>query len=377
MPTKHFDVIVLGVGGMGSAATFELARRGLSVLGLEQFKLVHELGSSHGQTRIIRTAYHEDPRYVPLVRRAFERWYELERTVGRHLLTRCGCLTFGRADSGMVTGVQQSAREHQLPIEVFSCGELHRRFPQFRLPGDYVGVLEQQAGFLYVEDCVRAHIHAARQHGATIQDEEEVFFWQADTNGVWVTTAKGEYRAAKLVITAGPWAVGTLGSFGVLRVMRQTLLWFGTEDDKAYQRNRFPIWLAETPEGYFYGLPVIDSSGLKMAQHYGQPELLDPYFVTRQILPEDEVPARAFLAQHLPGVNGPLRKAQTCIYTLTPDRHFLIDLLPGHANVAVAAGFSGHGFKFASVVGEILADLAEHGSTNHGTDLFRFSRFTG
>ena len=376
MSSTSFDTIVLGVGGMGSAACFELARRGHRVLGLEQFSLVHDRGSSHGQTRIIRTAYHEHPDYVPLVRRAFERWYELERLRGVHLLTECGCLTLGKPDSEIVTGVQASARQHSLLIEPLSASDLRKRFSPFRFSDEYVGVLEHRAGFLYVEECVRAHIEAARQFGAIIRAEEPVLSWKATANEVAVTTAQGTYRAAKLVIAAGPWATRLLAELGSnLRVMRQTLLWFGTEDDRAFQRDRFPIYISQVPEGEFYGLPIIDGLGHKVARHYGAPEVHSPEEIDREVRPQDELPVRDFLKRHLPTANGPVKRAQTCIYTLSPDRHFIIDLHPEYANVAFAAGFSGHGFKFASVVGEILADLAERGTTDQPIDLFRQKRF--
>lgn len=377
MTSNHFDVIVIGVGGMGSAACFELARRGLHVLGLEQFPLVHELGSSHGQTRIIRTAYYEHPNYVPLLRRAFARWYELERLRGVHLLTECECLSLGTPESDVVAGVRQAAAQHDLPIEVLYADMLRKRFPQFQFSDRYIGVIERQAGFLYVERCVRTHIEAARFYGADVRAEEPVIDWRADNNEVSVTTAKGTYRAAKLVLCAGPWAGQLLARHGAsLRVMRQTMLWFGTEDDQRFQRNAFPIFIAEVPEGHFYGLPAIDNAGLKIARHYGAPELLSPDEIDREARADDEVPVRAFLKAHLPAVTGPVRRAQTCIYTLSPDRHFLIDLHPEHKNVALAAGFSGHGFKFASVVGEILADLAENGRTEHPIEMFRFDRFS-
>ena len=376
MPANTFDVIVIGVGGMGSAACFELARRGLHVLGLEQFPLVHDRGSSHGQTRIIRTAYYEHPNYVPLLRRAFARWYQLERLRGIHLLTECGCLSLGTPESDVVTGVRQAAEQHHLPIDVLSAVSLRQRFPQFQFSDEYVGVLEQQAGFLYVEECVRAHIEAARLYGAEIHSEEPVTEWRASDSGVSVTTVKDTYHAAKLVLTAGPWAGKLLAQHGAaLRVMRQTLLWFSTADDHQFQRDRFPIYIAQVPEGQFYGLPAIDAAGHKVARHYGAPELNSPDEIDRDAHPEDEAPVRAFLKQHLPLVNGPLRRAQTCIYTLSPDRHFIIDLHPEHRNVAFAAGFSGHGFKFASVVGEILADLADTGRTDHPIDMFRIDRF--
>jgi sarcosine oxidase len=361
---------------MGSAVCFELARRGLKVLGLEQFALVHDQGSSHGQTRIIRTAYFEHPDYVPLLRRSWARWYELERLCGVHLLTECGCLSWGRPDSAVVTGVCQSAEQHALSIEALDAKTLRGRYPQFRLDDDYVGVLEHQAGFLYVEACVRAHIEAACRYGAVVHAEEPAISWTAGREGVNVITKKGEYQAERLVITAGPWAGQLLAVLGAnLRVMRQTALWFGTQDDRAFQRDRFPVFIGEAPEGHFYGIPVIDGFGLKTSRHYGAPELCSPDEIDRQLRPDDEIPVRDFLARYLPSVNGRVRRSQVCTYTLSPDRHFIIDVHPEHSNVSFAAGFSGHGFKFASVVGEILADLAEKGSTELPIGMFAIRRF--
>jgi sarcosine oxidase len=377
MTHPTFDVILTGAGGMGSAAAFEFARRGRSVLALEQFPLVHDRGSSHGHTRIIRRAYYEHPAYVPLVRRAFERWYDLEQRTGRHLLTECDCLAIGPPGGEVVTGVLASAREHGLAVDRLDPAGLRRAYPQFRFDDGSEGVLERGAGFLYVEECVRAHLDAARSLGATIQADEAVTGWQSDGRSVVVTTAKGEYRAASLVLTAGPWAGELLANHGApLRVMRQTMLWFGTADDAAFRRDRFPIFLAEVPGGPFYGLPVIDGRGLKVARHYGAPELRSPDEVERVIRPADEPLVRRFLDAYLPAVNGPLRYGQTCIYTLTPDRHFLIDRHPEYPNVAVAGGFSGHGFKFAPVVGEVLADLVETGRTRWPIGMFSFARLS-
>jgi sarcosine oxidase len=375
MAQSTFDVIVIGAGGMGSATAFELTRRGRSVLALEQFPLVHDRGSSHGHTRIIRRAYYEHPAYVPLVRRAFERWYDLEQRTGRHLLTECECLSIGTPDGEVVTGVLASAREHKLDVELFNAAALRNRFPQFRIPADYCGVLERDAGLLYVEECVRAHLEQARTLGATIRAEEPATSWTSDGKSVTVTTANGAYQAAALVLTAGPWAGRWLADWGApLRVMRQTMLWFGTADDSRFRRDVFPIFLADVPGGPFYGLPVIDGRGLKVARHYSAPELNDPDEIQREVRPEDEPPVRQFLNAYMPEVNGPLRFAQTCIYTLSPDRHFIMDRHPEHSNVAVATGFSGHGFKFASVVGEVMADLAESGRTSWPIDMFTFAR---
>jgi sarcosine oxidase len=373
-----FDVIVVGIGGMGSAAVFELARRGRRVLGLEQFEPGHDRGSSHGQTRIIRTAYYEHPAYVPLVRRAFERWYDLEQRQGRHLLTECGLLSVGLPDTEVIRGVRASAAEHRLPVEDLSAGDLRGCFPQFRFGDEYVGLLERSAGFLYVEECVLAHVREARKLGAVVRAGEPVLSWQAGKGGVSVRTQSGHYSAARLVITAGPWAGRLLEAWGSrLTVMRQVMLWCGTRDDRQFRRSLFPLFVAETPDGIFYGFPVLDAAeGMKTAQHYGAPELRGPEEVDRTIRPGEEEKVRRFHRDHLPGVDGPVRRAAVCIYTLTPDRHFLIDLHPEHPNVALAAGFSGHGFKFASVVGEVLADLVDNGHTELPIEMFRLSRFT-
>jgi sarcosine oxidase len=376
MSQRSFDVIVVGAGGMGSAAAFELARRGRSVLALEQFPFVHDRGSSHGHTRIIRRAYYEHPDYVPLVQRAFERWYDLEQRSGRHLLTECPCLSIGAPDGEVVTGVLASAEQHNLSVERLDGAALARRFPQFRFDDSFVGVLERDAGFLYVEECVRTQLEQARLLGATLHDQEPVTGWSSDGQSVKVTTCSDTYHAASLILTAGPWSGRLLGPLGIrLRVMRQVMTWFGTQEPAEFRRDRFPIFLADVSEGPFYGLPAIDGRGLKIARHYGAPELASPGEIDRAVAASDEAPVRAFLEKHIPRAIATLRYAQTCIYTLSPDRHFIIDRHPEHPNVAFAAGFSGHGFKFATTVGEILADLAESGTTSWPIQLFSCARF--
>lgn len=372
--SSSFDVIVLGVGGMGSATCAELARRGARVLGLEQFPLVHSRGSSHGHTRIIRTAYAEHPDYVPLVRRAFEKWYDLEQVTGRHLLSQCACLNAGSPGSEHVAGVRESVRRHGLAAEELTGDEINARFPAFRFPADFSGVLEHAAGFLYVEECVRAQIDNAVSLGATINGEEPVREWKAVGDGVEVTTDRGTYRAAKLVVTAGAWATQLLADIGVpLAVMRQTLLWFDAPLER-FRRDRFPIFIADTPASAFYGLPAIDRRGLKIARHYGAPELPSPDGVNWEITPNDIAAARPLLDEFVPGL-GAFTAGQVCMYTVTPDRHPVIDIHPHSPQVSVACGFSGHGFKFASAVGEVLADLAEAGKTRRAIGLFRAGRF--
>ena len=371
-----FDAIVVGLGGMGSAALFELARRGRRVLGLEQFVPGHDQGSSHGQTRIIRQAYYEHPAYVPLVRRAYERWYDLEQRQGVHLLTTSACLSVGPPDGELVSGVRRAADEHSLLIEALTAVELRRRFPAFRFGDDYAAIVEPTAGFLNVEECVKAHVRAAVDLGAVVQSGERVVSWRADGTSEEVFTAQGRHVAAQLILTAGPWAEELLDRHGAaLTVMRQVPMWFQTKDDRLFRRDQFPVFIAETPAGAYYGLPAINGDGVKVACHYGAPELPGPAAIDRTITDADEVPVRRFLREHLPAADGPRRRAAVCIYKLTPDRQFIIDRHPDHTNVAVAAGFSGHGFKFASVVGEILADLIETGKTALPIDLFRIGRF--
>jgi sarcosine oxidase len=375
MSARDFDAIVVGVGGMGAATLYELARRGLRVLGLEQFDLGHDRGSSHGITRVIRKAYYEHPSYVPLVRRAFEHWCDLEQLTGKHLLTECACLNVGSPDGELVQGVRRSAAEHALAVEELDAAEIRRRYSPFHFPADFRGIQEHEAGFLFVEECVTAYIGAARNLGTEIHSRETVLEWTAAADQVEVRTAAGRYAAARLILTAGPWAAQLLADLGrPLRVMRQVMQWFGTRDDRLFHRDRFPIYLAQVPEGYFYGLPVIDELGHKVARHYGAPELTSPDEIDHQPKPVDEVSVRQFLNRYLPDVDGPVRQAQVCTYTLTPDRHFILDLHPTHKNVAIAAGFSGHGFKFAPVVGEIMADLVVDGKTNLSIDMFRIGR---
>ena len=373
--SNTYDVIVLGVGGMGSATLFELARRGRRVLGLEQFAPGHDQGSSHGHTRVIRQAYYEHPAYVPLARRAYERWYELEQLTGRHLFTECGCLNIGPPDGELVTGVNQSATEHGLPVERFSAAELRRRFPMFQLTDEFAGIYEQNAGFLYVESCVTAHVEAAVSLGAVVRANEEAIEWKVTGKGVEVRTGKDTYHAAKLVVTAGAWATRLLRDIGVsLSVMRQVLHWFAS-DPANFRRDRFPVFLTDTPEGQFYGLPAIDRRGVKVARHYGAPELPAPEGVDWSVDSSDADGVRAFLRTYLPSADCPPSDAKVCMYTLSPDRHFVIDIHPLFPQVAIAAGFSGHGFKFASVVGEVLADLAETSHTRHDIAMLRTGRF--
>jgi sarcosine oxidase len=353
---------------MGAATLAELARRGCRAVGIEQFPLGHARGSSHGHSRIIRTAYYEHPAYVPLVRDAFDRWRRLEHDTGRSLLVPSPCLTIGPPDGELLTGVRRTARDHDLKVESLSATDVMRRDSAFRLDDGLAGVLEHEAGVLRVEACVRAMLDEAANYGATILAETPVLDWHANGDGVELTVAGETIRAEKLIVAAGGWATRLLADTGLsLTVMRQTMHWFAGP-------AALPIFLLDSPDGAFYGLPGLDGHGPKVARHYGAPELASPADVNWQTTDADSVPVREFLDRYLPGL-GVETASQVCQYTLTPDRHFAIDRHPRHANVWYAAGFSGHGFKFAPTVGAILADLATTEKTAHEIGLFRTRSF--
>src|SRR5262245_46216456 len=337
-----YDAVIIGLGGMGSATAAELARRDLRVLGLEQFDRGHALGSSHGHTRIIRTAYFEHPDYVPLCRAAFASWYDLEQRTGRQLLIDCPCLTLGPPDGELVSGVLAAAHQHKLEVDSLSHGELCRRYPQFHCEDHFIGVLEHSSGILLVDDCVRTLQNEAIQHGAELRFGEDVVEWKAVDGGVAVRTKWETLSAAKLVITAGSWAGRVLADLNLpLTVMRQVPMWFRPDYPAQFRRDHFPIFILDAPEGNYYGMPMLDQRGIKVARHYGAPELSGPDQVQRQMTDDDEQPIRRFLETYLPTAAGPRSDASVCLYTLTPDRHFIIDRHPKFDHVAIAAGFSG------------------------------------
>ena len=301
-----YDVIVLGLGGMGTAAAAELARRGHRVLGLEQYRPGHDQGSSHGHTRVIRTAYYEHPAYVPLVRRAFRVWHELRQRTGEHLLTDCPCLSIGQAGSELIAGVLRAGTEHSLPIENLNSSELVAPIPAVPIRRIVCRTARTRGRFPLCR-AVRAGCHR-RCAGAWSDPAlgEPVREWQATPAGVSVRTDQDTYRAGRLVIAAGPWARIVLGELGSkLTVMRQTPIWLAPPDPRPFVRSRFPIFLADTPAGIYYGLPAIDPRGVKLAQHYGAPELAGPDDVDRMVTHADELPIRAFVRRHLPAADGP------------------------------------------------------------------------
>jgi len=371
-----YDAIVIGTGGVGSAALYHLARRGASVLGLDRFSPGHDRGSSHGQTRIIRKAYFEHPDYVPLLDRAYELWAELEQGRSEPLYHQTGLLQVGPADGLVLPGVLESAREHDLPVESLTAAEVTERFPGFVVPEALSAVFEEQAGYLLVEESVMAHIEHARRHGAELRTGRPVTRWQSSGDTVVVETETDRFEARNLIVTAGAWAARLLANLDLeLEVQRKHLHWYANAEPNYRSARGAPIFLYEVPAGIFYGFPQIDDFGVKVAEHTGGEPVADPSSLDRSLDEQDQLRVEQFLKFHLPGVSAISTRHEACMYTMSPDEHFIVDRHPHRDNVLFAAGLSGHGFKFTPVLGEILADLAHDGETSYPYEFLKLHRF--
>jgi sarcosine oxidase len=369
-----FQAIVVGLGAMGSAALAHLAARGVRALGIEAHPIGHALGSSHGASRVIRKAYFEDPRYVPMLHRAYQLWHALEQESGETLLLRTGCLNIGGRDHVCIRGVVESARRHGLAHEVLDAAEVSRRFPAFRLGQGEIAVFENDGGILPPERCVKAHVTRALARGATVV-EERALRVELDRDGVLVETDRGRYSADMLVLTQGPWMTRALVPMPApLAVERQVQCWFTPREPALFDTDRFPVFIHFLPDRAYYGLPPFGIDGVKVCRHHGGAPA-DPDALDRVVHPADEEDVRRYLRDHLPAADGPLLHAAVCMYTNTPDDHFAIGLHPDHPRVVLAGGFSGHGFKLAPVVGEIVADLVTRGRTEHEIAFFDPMRF--
>lgn len=370
---ERYDVVVVGVGGMGSAALYHLARRGKRVLGLERFDVLHDQGSSHGLTRIIRLAYFEHPDYVPLLWRAYQLWRELETEAREQLLYVTGSIEGGE---GILEGVLRSCAEHDLPHEVLTGREVARRFPAYSLPPEQEFVHQADAGFVLPERTIVAHVSGALANGAVLRARERVLEWDETEGGVRIRTDRGEVESERIVLTAGAWSqdVARLPE-GMVRGVRQALAWFQPTHPEVFTPERMPVFNIRLDEEHFYGFPAFGIPGFKLGRydHFGAGG--DPDGISREPTLDDELPLRTFAERYFPAGAGPTIALKTCLFEPSPDEHFLIDTHPDAPRAVVAAGFSGHGYKFCSVVGEILADLALDGATSHDIGLFRFDRF--
>jgi sarcosine oxidase len=373
--SKRYDAIVVGAGAMGSATAYYLARRGKRVLCLERFGIPHTMGSSHGHTRIIRLAYLEHPSYVLLLRRAYELWCEIQHIATEQLLYTTGSIDAGPEEGFVFKGSWESCKLHDLPHEVFTGSELHRRYPGYHLPPEHLALVQPDGGFLAPERCIVSYIMAAQDQGAEVHGHEEVLEWEPLEGGVRVRTSRDIYEADRLVVTAGAWAGKLIDVLDGLAVPeRQVLAWLQPTRPEHFRPDTLPVFNLQVDEGRFYGFPVFGVPGFKFGKYNHLEEKTDPDELVREVSERDERVLREFAERYFPDGCGPTMDLQTCMFTNTPDHHFVIDLHPDYEQVSLASPCSGHGFKFASVIGEIMADLAETGITRHDIDLFRLDR---
>ncbi len=371
------DVIVIGVGTMGAATCLALARRGVRVLGLEQFAIPHTMGSHHGHSRMFRTSYYEHPDYVPLLKRSYDLWKDLERESGERLFHETGALYLGGQTGPLISGSLHAARAHALEHETLDRAAIESRFPQFRLPAGTVGLFEPRAGFVLPEAAIGAMARLAQQHGAEIRQNEPVRSWSAGQDGCVVRTAHSGHRAERLIFCGGAWSSRLMADLGVpLLVTRQVLGWVQPRDANPFALGRFPCWAVENADGsLFYGFPISSGEpGLKIARH-AKGEPCDPDTLERSPRPGDEGEFLGALDVLSSAASGPVASMAICMYTNSPDLHFIIDCHPRRERVLLACGFSGHGFKFAPVIGEVLGDLAMTGRTTLPIDFLSMRRF--
>ncbi|HYP18673.1 MAG TPA: N-methyl-L-tryptophan oxidase [Chloroflexia bacterium] len=369
-----YDLIVIGLGAMGSATAYHAASRGHRVLGLDAYQRNHANGSSHGRSRIIRESYAEGPEYVPLVQRAYKLWRDLEEESSRSLLTIIGGVYIGSPDTEIVRGVLRSAETHGLACDYLSAAELMSRFPGFRVPEDMVAVYEANGGVLDAEACVGVHLDLAARHGAELRYGEPVLRWAADGSGVRVETAAGSYTGERLVIAAGPWIGGLLADLPLPLAVWRVYNTFFEPTRPEFEVGRCPFYLLEVPEGTYYGLPSLPGQGLKAGRHDAG-EVSTPQNVRRTVEVSEVEAIRSVLERYMPGAAGALKATTTCVYTVTPDADFVIDRHPEHPQVVYASPCSGHGFKFSSAIGEVLCDLALEGTSAFDVAVFSAERF--
>ncbi|QDT90672.1 N-methyl-L-tryptophan oxidase [Gimesia algae] len=373
----HVDYLVLGLGGMGSSALYHLSKRGLNVLGVEQFGVAHDRGSSHGETRIIRKAYFEHPNYIPLLQRAYELWHDLEQSSGKSLFNRCGLMVAGPPEGAVIRGVHLAEELYGVEVESVSPADALERFPGFRIPEGFEVTHEPEAGFLHVEKCVQTHLECAQAQGAAVCLNEQILDVKVSERLIEVTTDQRQITAASLIVTTGPWSSGCLSGLPLpLEVVRKVLLWNSVREPVYNLDAGRGSFFFDMPEGEFYGFPSLEGASVKLAEHAGGEIVGDPTHVDRSLHETDVPRVSRFVEEVMPALNPhPMRHA-VCMYTRTPDGHFIVDRHPANQRVVYGAGFSGHGFKFASVMGEILADLATTGITSLPIEFLSARRFS-
>jgi len=386
MARESYDAIVVGLGAMGSSAAYQLASRGARVLGLEQFTAAHELGSSGGLTRIIRLAYFEHPDYVPLLRAAWDLWPQIELEAGvapGQMMQVTGGLYSGRRGSAVLGGSLRSAQEHGLAHELLNADESRHRFPQLQIDDDMQTLHEPLAGILFAPRCISGHLKLAERHGAELRFNERVTGWASDGDGLKVTTDKGSYSTARIVVAAGAWLPRVAPELALpLTVERNALFWFQpVAQPEIFAADRLPVWIMELDDEHaFYGFPTVPltddlpAQGAKVARHHGG-RPVDPETVDREATEADEVAVRDFIRGYMALVDGERLDSRVCMYTNTPDFNFVLDFHPADDRVVIASPCSGHGFKFSNIIGRIAADLVLDGGTEFAIDFLSIGRF--
>ena len=370
----RYDVAIAGLGSMGSMAAWILASRGHRVIGFDRFRPPHAQSSHVGLSRIIREAYYEQPYYIPVVQRAYELWSELEQLSGASIYQRTGGLMLGEVASAIAGGAHRNADAHGVPFEVLSAEQVRRRFPQFNPPDDHIGVFEERAGILAPERAIEAALGTAQKAGAELRFNEPVLDWSAGET-IRVRTASAEYEADRLILASGAWMASGLARITTpLAVARQVLFWFEPRAGRAaFHPSRFPVFLWQWTEGHsIYGFPD-QGEGFKVAIHH-EGRTVDPDTVDRTVYPGEERDLLDILSRFMPGAVGPITRSAVCMYTNTRDEDFILDFHPDDRRVILASPCSGHGFKFSTAVGEILADLATQGSSRFDLSPFRVDR---
>jgi sarcosine oxidase len=381
---KQFDYIVIGVGSMGSSTCYHLAKSGASVLGIEQFELAHEMGAHSGQSRIVRKAYFEHPDYIPLLERAYHNWRKIEAVSGNKIYHQTGLFYGGPKGHEIIENIRSAAAQYQIPLMESKNGDQLDISALFEMPADYEWIYEPEAGFVETEKAILTYVQEAEKLGAIIQQHEQVFGWELTNEGVEVKTSKGTYSCKKIIVTAGPWSAKLMPTIkDQLTITRQTLIWIQPNADEAFKSPGFPCWFMvdKHQPGAYYGFPIADIKdaknpiGFKFAYHYPGKET-DPDQVDREISENDKKPLLNFIDQYIPKAKGQVLGVKTCLYSNSQDEHFVIDFVPeSNGRVCFARGFSGHGFKFVSVIGEIMSDFAIHGNSHLPIKFLSANRF--
>ena len=372
---KKFDTIVIGLGAMGSSTLYQLAKNKKSVLGIEQSNIPNSIGSSHGINRIIRLAYSEHPAYVPLLRRAYELWYDLEKVSNEKILYKTGSLDISEENHWVFSGSLSSCLEHKIPHKVLNSSEISKKFPAYNFPHNYKGLFQKDGGFLLSEKVIENYTKLAVAHKAKVSSNEKVINWEVNNGEVSVVTNKSIYKSNSLVITTGSWINKLVPELLNLAVPeRQVLGWFKTKNDSKF-KNNFPVFSCSVDEGRFYGFPIHEIEGFKIGKYNHLNEIANPDNQNTSLSKQDEHVLRSAISRYFPEANGKLLQYQTCMFTNTPDENFIIDQHPNFSQVFLAGGFSGHGFKFSSVVGEIISEMVINSKFPKELEFLRLNRF--